>query len=597
MRKSAKALILAIVALIGSLGLTIAAAFSASLAFGATALIVPGTGTHNVLTNKPYRDNAADRYINPAGVPCTSTDGCDIQGVDYPATFFPLVIFSGWCPNLSCDTWNVSVNTGVENLDTALEPFKQPGNTEDVIVFGYSQGGAVVSREMYNLANLSDEEKARISVVTIGNINNPRGLFSRLSFLPTIPFLDISFGPQLPTDIGIKSTNYSFEYDPVGDAPSYWGNPFAMLNAIAAFEYVHGYYLVPNDNGPTEVLPYGYTYGPDGGTLQDAIDDPANSRTYQDATFVLIPQQGPLPLYQPFIDLGKQFGISSIVNPLVALVNPVTKLLVDLGYDRVTNPGIPQTLSILPFNPFTFNPITFTVQFVEAIVKGVEDALNGGASMLAPTTSNQSSDANVQAIGAFSRLANTDGDDAQVVQQVSEHDDGATGEGAGDGQGGAAPLAAGTTDPDAEKAAAEAAAAEAAAAEAAAKEAAAKEAAAKEAAEKEAAAKEAAEAAAADAAAKEAAAKEAAAKEAAEKEAAAKEAEEAAAKQAEKDAKAAKQEAKEAEQQEAADKAKEAADKVKAAAAENAKAANQNGDNEQDAEKVAEEKTEAKDAA
>jgi hypothetical protein len=42
----------------------------------------------------------------------------------------------------------------------------------------------------------------------------------RLSFLPTIPFLDISFNPQLPTDIGIKSTNYSFEYDFVSDAPA-----------------------------------------------------------------------------------------------------------------------------------------------------------------------------------------------------------------------------------------------------------------------------------------------------------------------------------------------------------------------------------------
>ena len=43
-------------------------------------------------------------------------------------------------------------------------------------------------------------------------------------------------------------------------------------------------------------------------------------------------------------------------------------------------------LSILPFNPFTFNPVTFSVQFVQAIVQGVQDALNGGASMLAPNT-------------------------------------------------------------------------------------------------------------------------------------------------------------------------------------------------------------------
>jgi hypothetical protein len=43
-------------------------------------------------------------------------------------------------------------------------------------VFGYPQGGAVVSREMYNLANLDQTVKDNITVVTISNINNPRGL-------------------------------------------------------------------------------------------------------------------------------------------------------------------------------------------------------------------------------------------------------------------------------------------------------------------------------------------------------------------------------------------------------------------------------------
>ena len=104
-----------------------------------------------------------------------------------------------------------------------------------------------------------------------------------------------------------------------------------MLNALAAFEYVHGYYLVPNSNGtPDETMPYGY----DNASLAAAIADPHNSQTYQDAKFVLIPQKGPLPIYQPFLDLAKQTGTGAIINPLVALLNPVTKLLVNLGYDR-----------------------------------------------------------------------------------------------------------------------------------------------------------------------------------------------------------------------------------------------------------------------
>jgi hypothetical protein len=44
------------------------------------------------------------------------------------------------------------------------------------------------------------------------------------------------------------------------------------LNALAAFENVHGYYLAPNGNGPTETLPFGYTDA----TLAPQLDCSAN---------------------------------------------------------------------------------------------------------------------------------------------------------------------------------------------------------------------------------------------------------------------------------------------------------------------------------
>lgn len=385
MRRTVRSVGVFFVAVIGAVGLVIGSAFAAALAFGATtALIVPGTGTHNILPPNAvigYKENAADRYINVSGQPCSSTDGCNLQGVDYPASFFPIGFIPNWCPGYSCDTWNKSVGEGVTNLDDALTNALAAPGTDPIIIFGYSQGGAVVSREMYAIP---DSAKSRVSVVTIGNINNPLGLWSRLSFLPTIPGLNISFNPQLPTNIGVKSTNYSFEYDPVGDAPQYWGNPLAVANALAAFVYVHGYYLDPTSNYPNDSLPYGY----DDGTLATAIDN-APHRTHDDATFVLIPQQGALPLYLPVLGIGKQLGLSGLVKPLVALVNPVTKLLVNLGYDRITNPGIARTLSILPFNPLTFNPVDFSVKFVAAIAQGIQDALAGGASLTPATTPSQ----------------------------------------------------------------------------------------------------------------------------------------------------------------------------------------------------------------
>jgi hypothetical protein len=381
-RKSAKALLLVLVALIGSIVLSIAAAFSAAFAFGAAVgLIVPGTGTHDIATVTGYKSNAAIRYINPAGTPVCSVDSC-LVGVDYPATFFPLVIFPGWCPGLSCDTWNKSVGTGVTNLDAAVNTALADENNDHIVIFGYSQGGAVVSQELIKLNNdptLTQADKDRITAVTIGNINNPLGLWSRLSFLPTSPILDISFGPQLPTT-GIKSTNYSFEYDPVGDAPQYWGNPLTMLNALAAFEYVHGYYLSPNSNGETDQMPYGYNDA----TLAYAIAHTDHIQ-YNDATFVLIPQQGALPIFQPFVDLANATGTRALVDPVITLVQPVTKVLIDLGYDRETNPGIPRTLSILPFNPFQ-NWFKVGEDLANGAVEGVADVVNGVDVTKPPTT-------------------------------------------------------------------------------------------------------------------------------------------------------------------------------------------------------------------
>jgi PE-PPE domain len=374
MRKSARALLLVLVAFIGSVVLTIGATFSAAIAFGAAVgLIVPGTGTHNVVTATQYRDNAGLRYIDPAGTPvCTSSDpaNCNTVGVNYPATFWPLVIFSGWCPGANCDTWNKSVAAGVTSLDEAVATQYAADPTQQIVVFGYSQGGAVVSQALYNLNQLPAAEKQNISVVTIGNINNPLGLWSRLSFLPSIPLLDISFSPQLPTT-GIPSTNYSFEYDPVGDAPQYWGNPLALLNALAAFEYVHGYYLSPNENGESDTLPYGY----DNGTLATAITNAAK-RTFGNATFVLIPQQGALPLFQPFVDLANATGTRALIDPVISLIQPVTKVLINLGYDRVSNPGIPQTLSLLPFNPLQ-NWLTVGKNLADGVAEGITNVLNG----------------------------------------------------------------------------------------------------------------------------------------------------------------------------------------------------------------------------
>ena len=182
---------------------------------------------------------------------------------------------------------------------------------------------------------------------------------------------------------------------------------------VAALEYVHGDYLVPNSNS-SDPLPYGYT--PE--TLATAIQN-ADKRTYQDATFVLIPQQGTLPIMQPFVDLAASTGTSALVQPIVDLLSPVFKVLINLGYDRIVNPGIPQTLSILPFDPVQ-NWVEVGVDLIAATNEGIEaflDDLDPG-SMLAPATS-PSSERNISTMSALADPAPA-GPPTDVVPESEE---------------------------------------------------------------------------------------------------------------------------------------------------------------------------------
>jgi hypothetical protein len=74
MRKSARAFVLVVLAILTTAILGVGSAFMSALALGAaTALIVPGTGTPNANIVTDYLQHAADRYIAPFDPSCTST--------------------------------------------------------------------------------------------------------------------------------------------------------------------------------------------------------------------------------------------------------------------------------------------------------------------------------------------------------------------------------------------------------------------------------------------------------------------------------------------------------------------------------------------
>lgn len=258
----------------------------------------------------------------------------------------------------------------MEELDDELTAALANPDNDKIVLFGYSQGARVVSIEKENLGP-NNPDRDKLEIVLIGNISRPNGgLWSRLSFLPTVPIFDVSFGNPTPTyteETGIKTTDISFEYDGVSDFPVYPLNLLAVANAIAGFQYVHGYYLVPNGNGPTDQLPWGYTAD----DIQGFIDDP-NNPTKGDTTYVTIPAKS-LPILQPFIDFGNATGTSATVNPILELVQPALKVLIDTGYDRTANPGDPMTFRLIP----RINPIKLAVDLVVAVFQGIKDATDG----------------------------------------------------------------------------------------------------------------------------------------------------------------------------------------------------------------------------
>src|SRR3954454_2813694 len=180
MRRILRSALMTFVAIFAAIGLTVGSAFAAALAFGAVALIVPGTGTPIAGNVKDYLAQAQKRYLQGTG--CADAATCRLEGVDYPSSFWPLTFFPGWCrsgPD-GCDKWDESVGKGTLELETELATaLKTPPvdpTTADSVIFGYSQGGAVVSNVLSDyIDKLGDDQKKRIQFFTIGGIQTPDG--------------------------------------------------------------------------------------------------------------------------------------------------------------------------------------------------------------------------------------------------------------------------------------------------------------------------------------------------------------------------------------------------------------------------------------
>jgi len=362
-RSLARTTVVALTAAMCVVTTAVGGTITAAVTLTATALIVPGTAVPNPANVPGYMENAVDYYISPTTASCAIV--CTPEPVPYTAQFWPFP-WEGW-GGLTGAKLDESVASGVAQLTSDLVGPYNPSADSPVVIFGFSQGATVASIGKSQLSELSQEDQANINFVLIGNPNRPNGgLFERLAMFGTVPILDATFGLPTPTNTDMSTVDIAFEYDGVADFPLYPINLLADLNAVAGFWYTHGSYLAPDGRNPEE-LPNGLTPA----ELAAAIADPANQQRVagSDTTYVLIPTPN-LPLLRPLREFGAFTNTEFITNPLIDLIQPALRVLIETGYDRTLPYGQPAPFRLVP----RINPVTVAVDLINAIGQGISDA-------------------------------------------------------------------------------------------------------------------------------------------------------------------------------------------------------------------------------
>ncbi|BBX23598.1 hypothetical protein MTER_30090 [Mycolicibacter terrae] len=204
-----------------------------------------------------------------------------------------------------------------------------------VVVFGYSQSATASSLIMQQLHDAGVPSDS-VHFVLVGDTQNPNGGFYNTFDFPagnSSPFtaFDIPFGPPTPSDL-YPTDIYSIEYDGAADWPHYPANLLSDLNALLGVFLVHFIYA---DLTPEQIS----------GAILQAGSAALTGEGLTD--YYMIPNDN-LPLLMPLLfipDIGK---------PLYDLLEPDTRILVNLGYGSITegwNEGpanVPTTFSLFP---------------------------------------------------------------------------------------------------------------------------------------------------------------------------------------------------------------------------------------------------------
>ncbi len=307
------------------------------------------------IPSENYVDTVMDFYILP-----NSPEGAEAPQVVFtPEGLYPIT----GVKSLPLDT---SVAQGMTILSDTLALLPDGTTTT---VFGYSQSSIISSLLQAGFVpdppatpdgppTIPDGLQDSINFVLVANEMNPNGGF--LSRFPdfNLPSLGIPFYGAIPED-AYPTVNYAREYDGFADFPRYPLNFLSVLNAGLGIVLVHTEYA-PGPNCRSFCLTKE--------EVEAAIPLPTTSPTQQ---YFFMPTEN-LPLLEPLR------LIPLIGNPIADLIQPVLKVIVDLGYGDPAHGFAtgtqPDANVLLPFGLFPdVSPLEVLQKLADGVVQGIGD--------------------------------------------------------------------------------------------------------------------------------------------------------------------------------------------------------------------------------
>ncbi|BBY31495.1 PE-PPE domain-containing protein [Mycolicibacterium sediminis] len=348
----------AVLALLSALTLVaVGSVGSAAVSLAATTALINGASGLPKPADKPgYIFGVADHLLAPnTACNAMTNPACNLVPVNGPETIFPFI------GGLSGLTFDKSVAEGLRNLNLEYQAVRAADPNGEIVIFGYSQSGDIVTKQLRNIAKDPNRPPAdQLEILIVGNTNRPNGgLLSRLTPL-YIPFFNASFDGPTPTDTGYQGTDIAFYYDGIADFPTYPLNLLATVNALFGFLTIHPTYPAPNP----ALGEYTQTQ------FQEAMADPANRQTFGDTTFITLPIKN-LPILHTPRALAAKTGTTYFVEPLLDLIEPTLTVLIELGYDRTIPYGRFTTAGLFPI----INPIKLASDLAAAAAQGVQEAV------------------------------------------------------------------------------------------------------------------------------------------------------------------------------------------------------------------------------